>query len=94
MPTRPARHRPPAARLSDPRPSASVRGYGGHWRRLRLAWLREHPLCFICARCASEVDHLLAREKGGTDDPSNLRSLCKSCHSRKTVIVDGGFGRG
>jgi 5-methylcytosine-specific restriction endonuclease McrA len=33
------------------------------------------------------------RRRGGTDDWSNLRPLCHRCHSRKTVLNDGGFGR-
>lgn len=39
------------------------------------------------------VDHILAKRKGGTDDPSNFQSLCRTCHNRKTNAVDGGgFG--
>ncbi|MCK1313709.1 HNH endonuclease [Bradyrhizobium sp. 23] len=38
------------------------------------------------------MDHKLARNAGGTDDPSNLHWLCHGCHSRKTAKKDGGFG--
>ncbi|WP_442869375.1 HNH endonuclease [Bradyrhizobium sp. CCBAU 11430] len=38
------------------------------------------------------LDHIKARKGGGTDEPSNLRWLCRPCHSRKTAKVEGGFG--
>jgi 5-methylcytosine-specific restriction endonuclease McrA len=41
----------------------------------------------------TEVDHIIARAAGGTDAWENLQNLCTSCHSRKTVECDGGFGR-
>jgi 5-methylcytosine-specific restriction enzyme A len=44
-------------------------------------------------RKAAHVDHILAKAKGGTDDPANLQLLCQTCHSVKTVQEDGGFGR-
>lgn len=42
---------------------------------------------------ATEVDHVTAIEAGGSNDTENLRSLCKPCHSRKTVATDGGLGQ-
>jgi ATP adenylyltransferase len=41
-------------------------------------------LCGISADVrALEVDHILPRNLGGTDDPSNLQALCYSCNSMK-----------
>lgn len=54
--------------------------------------LREEPLCQTCGDPASEVDHIVSRERGGEDTRENLQGLCKPCHSRKTVEVDRGFG--
>ena len=39
---------------------------------------------------ATDVDHIVARADGGTDDRSNLQPLCHACHSRKTVRENGG----
>ena len=75
------------------RPTASQRGYGTDWQALRAA--QAHTPCTACARPyrpGFHLDHMVARKAGGTDDPSNLHWLCHSCHSRKTVKQDGGFG--
>jgi 5-methylcytosine-specific restriction protein A len=56
--------------------------------------LRSNPICQYCGlEEASEVDHVVPLAAGGTNDYDNLRTSCKACHSRKTVIEDGGFGR-
>lgn len=43
---------------------------------------------------ATQVDHIRPHKGNHTLrlDPDNLRSLCASCHSRKTARHDGGFG--
>jgi 5-methylcytosine-specific restriction enzyme A len=33
-----------------------------------------------------EVDHIVAVEDGGTDDPANLRLLCCPCHKERTAL--------
>lgn len=41
-------------------------------------------LCGVAADIrALEVDHILPRNKAGTDDPANLQALCYSCNSMK-----------
>lgn len=57
------------------------------WKALRLAQLREDPLCTMCRQqgfteAASVVDHIKAH-KGDVElfhDPANLQSLCKAHH--------------
>jgi len=36
------------------------------------------------------TDHILSKEQGGTDDESNLQTLCLRCHSVKTTTIDAG----
>lgn len=80
------------------RGSAHQRGYGATWRRLRRSYLQRNPLCVECLRQgrvtpATDVDHIIPRSRGGTDDESNLQSMCHACHSRKTNREDGGGWR-
>ncbi|WP_046698977.1 HNH endonuclease [Moraxella bovoculi] len=64
------------------------RGRGGRpWRRLRDSiLLRDQYTCRCCGRVGGdlELDHIVNIANGGTDDPSNLQTLCKSCHAKKT----------
>lgn len=68
------------------------------WRRLR-----ESILIRDLYRCQEKACGVLAVGKGkahvdhedgdpNNNDPSNLRTLCIGCHSRKTAREDGGFG--
>jgi 5-methylcytosine-specific restriction protein A len=88
MPQLPAKH---AARPPAPRGKTKERGYGGDWRKLRTAYIHEHPLCEECERrgelaAASEVDHKRPFSRGGGRlDWDNLQALCKPCHVRKTT---------
>ena len=90
MPNRTLKHVSP--RPHQDRPSASGRGYGRSWQRLRLAFLRLNPICAMCGGPAAHADHIVARARGGSDDFANLEALCHGCHSAKTCAVDGGFG--
>ena len=42
---------------------------------------------WMCVYCQSkrrlEIDHIIAISKGGTDDRSNLQTLCRTCNRRK-----------
>lgn len=70
------------------------------WKAARRRFLAANPLCADCAargitELATDVDHITPYRRGGdTFAPENLRPLCHRCHSRKTVLHDGGFGRG
>lgn len=73
----------------EQRGSAAHRGYDRRWRRVRLMQLRQYPLCTDCnaagrVTAATEVHHIIAVRDGGTNEQSNLLSLCKSCHSTRT----------
>jgi diadenosine tetraphosphate (Ap4A) HIT family hydrolase/5-methylcytosine-specific restriction endonuclease McrA len=49
-------------------------------------------LCGVSAdEKALEVDHIVPRNKSGTDDPSNLQALCYSCNAMKRDRDDTDF---
>lgn len=84
------------------RGSRQARGYGAAWDRLRVQVLaRDCGLC-QCEECraagrirpAHEVDHIVPKAKGGTDDPSNLRAINRECHQRKSMRDRGVERRG
>lgn len=65
--------------------------YDHRWRKIRNAYIQAHPLCEHCQKNgritpAQEVHHILPLEHGGTHDTSNLRALCKPCHSRESAL--------
>ena len=61
--------------------------YGRAWRRVRQRYVSAHPLCERCLKegrmtPVDEVHHIIPVSQGGTNDESNLMSLCKSCHNK------------
>ena len=79
------------------RASTASRGYGAAWQRRRRWQLRIYRWCEKCLDArkkvrAMDVDHRVPKARGGSDDPSNLMSLCHAHHSAKTASRDGGFG--
>ncbi|WP_207479599.1 HIT domain-containing protein [Arenibaculum pallidiluteum] len=49
--------------------------------------------CGISAEAkALEVDHIVPRNNGGSDDPSNLQALCYTCNAQKRDRDDTNFG--
>ena len=71
--------------------SRHARGYGSRWDKLRLVILkRDNHLCQACKlegriTPAREVDHIIPKAKGGTDEQTNLQSLCVEHHRTKTA---------
>lgn len=89
-------------RYDKERGSAAERGYNSRWQAYSRLYRKKNPLCVDCLKenritGSQHVDHIVAVK--GPNDPlfwkeSNHQSLCASCHSRKTILVDGGFNRG
>lgn len=80
-------------RSEKARGSASKRGYGYRWQAIRAAQLEREPDCVVCGEPATDVDHITPREMGGSDEPSNLQSMCHAHHSAKTARQSSGWGR-
>ena len=64
------------------------------WRRIRAEQLRREPLCRECKKegqitAANVVDHI--DQDTFNNDSSNLASLCRAHHDRKTGL-ETGFG--
>ena len=78
-----ARHR----RTNQRRPTTTQRGYGRAWFRTRGHQLKHHPTCAHCGQPAAHVHHIDGHGPNGPrgHDPTNLLSLCLSCHSRVTA---------
>jgi len=65
----------------------TARGSTRAWRKIR-AWVlrRDGYRCQVerhdgrCGKIATDVDHIVRREHGGTDAPGNLRAACAACN--------------
>ena len=102
MPTRPGRHAPtgtatPRHGTQDQRLTPAQRGYDARWRKQRLAFLAEHPLC---ARCEAEghiepatVVHHTEPHKGDKVkfwDMERWEALCKYHHDSHAQAEEKG----
>lgn len=112
MPTRPAIHQPTFAktpgqreaaererqrRKDAGRPSSTERGYGDEWRKLRAAFIAEHPVCCVagCGKPTVDVDHIerLRDHPERRLDPAVLRPMCHAHHAQHTARTTGFAGR-
>jgi 5-methylcytosine-specific restriction protein A len=61
------------------------------WRKLRLLFIKENPVCAMCKKnnrltAAKLVDHIKPVSEGGSFTAwSNLQALCDKCHRIKTA---------
>ncbi|MBO6280730.1 MAG: HNH endonuclease [Bacilli bacterium] len=74
------------------RPEDPNKRYGWKWKKRRDRYAQAHPLCEECLKQGrltpmEEVHHILPIDRGGTDDESNLMSLCHSCHEKIHVAL-------
>src|SRR5262245_39488172 len=66
------------------RPSVTER-YGGDWSMKRRRTLARDPVCPCGLEPSIEVDHVIARADGGSNDESNLRGIGARCHAEKSA---------
>jgi len=60
--------------------------------RARVSLQRGEEQCEQCGATGKlEVDHIICRARGGTDDLSNLQLLCHRCHRVKTIKESRGW---
>ena len=88
--------RPCPRHPEDPRVQHSPSGLynTSRWVAFRSEYLRTHPACVSCRNRATVVDHIQPHR----GDPVRFwagpfQPMCSSCHGRKTLRRDGGFGR-
>lgn len=61
------------------------------WTKIAAKQLRREPQCEFteggvrCVETATDVDHIVPRFEGGSDDKTNLQSLCGWHHDQKTA---------
>jgi 5-methylcytosine-specific restriction protein A len=95
MPNKPPQHAPRWAQRErqarDRDRSPDRRGYDWTWKKFRLGYLSQHPLCADCAEAgrvtpATELHHVvrLAARPDLRLDASNVRALCAPCHTLRT----------
>jgi len=84
----------------DSRKPSSQRGYDHRWTELRAYHISQEPLCRHCrerglTRAAEEVDHIepISKRPDLRLEPTNLQSLCRRCHVRKTREENNGQTR-
>src|SRR6476646_2510698 len=78
--------------------SSSARSGSPDWGTVREAVLkRDNYKCVECGTPSgtteSDVHHLLPRSAGGTDEPSNLVTLCDGCHAAHHPKLAGRLAR-
>lgn len=67
------------------------------WLAIRKRKLQIEPFCEECKKIGTLVigkivDHIIPIKHGGTNNLSNLQTLCWSCHSRKSVEEGSRYG--
>ncbi|WP_025982766.1 HNH endonuclease [Mycobacteroides abscessus] len=74
----------------SPRTASADRTNTRAWKMQRVRCLqRDGHQCQIrgprCTVTATQVDHITPVSQGGSDELSNLRAVCVSCHAVKTA---------
>ena len=78
--------------------TSPVHAQSPEWTKVREGvLLRDNHRCVECGvqcgRADADVHHLLPRSAGGTDEPSNLVTLCDGCHAAHHPKLAGRLAR-
>ena len=82
--------------VDEKRGTRKERGYDANHYRLRKLIMHEQPLCPMCRDEGSLEPAIELHHIDGNPwnlDRTNLIMLCSRCHSKETVLHQGGFGR-
>ena len=79
-------------------PEINARYQNDEWRQIREQYIVAFPFCQLCRKQgklvkAEEVHHIRPLAEGGTNDFSNLISLCHRCHAKVHAERGDYFGR-
>ncbi len=61
-----------------------------------LVLARDKYICVFCGKPGDTVDHIVELDETNVDNafislnPSNLRTLCRTCHERRHFMTDDG----
>ena len=63
------------------------RRYGRVWKRIRDAYVQQHPVCELCQQDGrlvptAEMHHKTPLAEGAPHARENLIALCKACHAK------------
>lgn len=59
--------------------------HGWEWSKIKGVAFQVHGRdCLQCGDVATEIDHIIELDQGGSNDLDNLQPLCKACHTKKT----------
>jgi 5-methylcytosine-specific restriction endonuclease McrA len=66
------------------KPGAQARGYTRQWQSKAATIKRQQPSCAVCGSTLDlTVDHIVPKVVGGTDELTNLQTLCRRCNGAK-----------
>lgn len=88
MPSRLQTWKPPRMKVESTRELRHYTTKAWAEKRRRIL-VRDACVCQACGSIASgpeaHVDHIVPLADGGADDDGNLQTLCRPCHSKKTI---------
>lgn len=74
---------------ADRRRDAQTYDSAEYRRNRPIAMRRDKWRCQLryqgCTGTASQCDHIIRPEDGGSNDLANLRAVCKTCHGKRTA---------